>query len=242
MGFYAKDEPAHPAPERAVARALSRAQKPWPENAWPPIFTVGIGHRFYNPSLGRWMSRDPVSEKGAQGMGVGFTPLASPRATALAERDLYVFCANAGTGVVDPDGLFIFPIVAVPPEKPDFCCDCTTKRVKPWIEQQKGVVDQLQQIIDDDDDIVLFDPSIVRIGALGGYRGPDYHKMPRCAQVCIDEIESAGGHGVADVLRAFILQEKWARIEQRRSLRAIRCMERMLRDCRDSNWAPPSRG
>jgi hypothetical protein len=48
MGFYAKDEPARPAANKAVARTLSRDRKPRPENVIPPILTVGIGHRFYS--------------------------------------------------------------------------------------------------------------------------------------------------------------------------------------------------
>lgn len=64
MGFYSKDEPVHPAPERAAARALSRVRKPQPRNAWRPILTVVTGHRFYNPELGRLMSRDPIGEEG----------------------------------------------------------------------------------------------------------------------------------------------------------------------------------
>ena len=68
MGFYVKEEPAHLATEKAAARTLSRARKPQPRNAWPPILTVGIGHRFYNPGLGRWVSRDPIGELGGLSM------------------------------------------------------------------------------------------------------------------------------------------------------------------------------
>jgi RHS repeat-associated protein len=64
MGFYAKDEPAQPTDGRSVAGTLSRARKPRSQNAIPSIFTVGIGHRFYNPGLGRWVSRDPIDEEG----------------------------------------------------------------------------------------------------------------------------------------------------------------------------------
>jgi hypothetical protein len=53
MGFYAKDERAQPTAERAVAQTLSRARKPRPGNAIPPILTVGIGHRFYSHGLVR---------------------------------------------------------------------------------------------------------------------------------------------------------------------------------------------
>jgi hypothetical protein len=62
MGFYAKDEPARPAADKPVAGTLSRARKPRPENAIPPILTVVTGHRFYNPELGRWGSRGPMQE------------------------------------------------------------------------------------------------------------------------------------------------------------------------------------
>ena len=37
-----------------------------PQNAVPPILTVGIGHRFYNPELGRWISRDPLCDTKAR--------------------------------------------------------------------------------------------------------------------------------------------------------------------------------
>lgn len=68
MGFYAKDEPEQPVAERPETERLSRDQEPWPENSWPPILTVGIGHRFYNPGLGRWLSRDPIGETGGLGI------------------------------------------------------------------------------------------------------------------------------------------------------------------------------
>ena len=68
MGFYAKDEPAHPAADWVVTGTLSRARKPRSQDVIPPILTVGIGHRFYNPSLGRWLSRDPIGE--SQGLNL----------------------------------------------------------------------------------------------------------------------------------------------------------------------------
>jgi hypothetical protein len=61
MSFYAKDDPACPVAEGPETATLSRAQKPRPRNAIPPILTVGIGHRFYNPGLGRWVSRDSIN-------------------------------------------------------------------------------------------------------------------------------------------------------------------------------------
>jgi hypothetical protein len=77
MGFYAKEEPARLATGKAAARTLSRVRKPKPRNAWPPILTVGIGHRFYSPSLGRWTARDPAGEidVGSLQISVGNSPL-----------------------------------------------------------------------------------------------------------------------------------------------------------------------
>ena len=88
MGFYAKDEPAQPDAARTVTGALSRARKPRPGNAIPPILTVGIGHRFYNPGLGRWLSRDPLMERGAD--------------------NLNSWCSNNGVEIFDPIGLADF--------------------------------------------------------------------------------------------------------------------------------------
>jgi hypothetical protein len=85
MGFYVKDEPACSVAERPVTATLSRARKPRSQNAIPPILTVGIGHRFYSPSLGRWMSRDPIGEDGGS--------------------NLLRFCENRGIDRTDSLGL-----------------------------------------------------------------------------------------------------------------------------------------
>jgi uncharacterized protein RhaS with RHS repeats len=85
MGFYAKDEPARPTADKAVARTLSRARKPRPENVIPPILTVVTGHRFYNPELGRWVCRDPIGEIGG--------------------LNLHASVQNAPLHVIDPIGL-----------------------------------------------------------------------------------------------------------------------------------------
>jgi hypothetical protein len=68
MGFYSKKEPVCQAVERPVTATLSRVRDAGPQNAIPPILTVGIGHRFYNPGLGRWLSRDPIGESSAPDM------------------------------------------------------------------------------------------------------------------------------------------------------------------------------
>jgi hypothetical protein len=52
MGFYIKDREAETPRERVF------------ENAWGPILTVRSGYRFYNPSTGRWLNRDPIEEDG----------------------------------------------------------------------------------------------------------------------------------------------------------------------------------
>jgi hypothetical protein len=63
----------------------------------PPILTVGIGHRFYSPSLGRWMSRDPMSEAG----GIS----------------LLCFIANDAVRRIDPLGLSAHPPIDCSPCK-----------------------------------------------------------------------------------------------------------------------------
>ena len=87
MGFYAKDEATTGAGDLATADPQYSLRKCKPRNAIPPISTVGVGLRFYSPALGRWMSRDPIGERG----GVY----------------LYVYCENQGVQAIDPLGLVI---------------------------------------------------------------------------------------------------------------------------------------
>ena len=35
-----------------------------PENAWPGFCMQDVGQRFYSPGTGRWLSRDPIAERG----------------------------------------------------------------------------------------------------------------------------------------------------------------------------------
>jgi RHS repeat-associated protein len=46
---------------------------------------VYYGYRFYNPSTGRWLNRDPLGELGG--------------------KNLYAFCINSPIDTIDPDGL-----------------------------------------------------------------------------------------------------------------------------------------
>ena len=125
MAFYAaKDEPAHPAPERAVSRTLSRDQKPRPENTIPPILTVGIGHRFYSPSLGRWLSRDPI------GCAGGLNVLA--------------FSENEPTRRLDILGLRAVCCKCDLTKQRDISGDIN-KQVNQLIQEAGGNVDKLQQ-------------------------------------------------------------------------------------------------
>jgi RHS repeat-associated protein len=57
MGFYIKDT------EPTCAF----------ENAYGSILTVRSGYRFYNPSTGRWLNRDPIGENGGLNL-YGFGP------------------------------------------------------------------------------------------------------------------------------------------------------------------------
>jgi RHS repeat-associated protein len=55
MGFYVTDE-------------IRSSGKEYFENAWGPILTVRSGYRFYNPSTGRWLNRDPIGEDGGMNL------------------------------------------------------------------------------------------------------------------------------------------------------------------------------
>ena len=62
MGFYAKDEATIGAGDRATADPQYSPRKCKPGNAIRPISTVGVGYRYYSPSLGRFISRDPLGD------------------------------------------------------------------------------------------------------------------------------------------------------------------------------------
>lgn len=69
------------------------------------------GYRYYNPSTGRWMSRDPIAEVG-QGDSALATTLSSH---AHVDWNPYVFVANNAAANLDGLGLFILCKCAPPP-------------------------------------------------------------------------------------------------------------------------------
>src|SRR6056297_28042 len=79
MGFYITEQTRN--------RARRAAETPWgPKPLRGPIFHNAIsGHRFYNPDLGRWVSRDPIGERGG--------------------LNLYIFILNRAPITVDKLGL-----------------------------------------------------------------------------------------------------------------------------------------
>jgi len=76
MSFYLKPE---------YAGNAYRASERTPENAYPRKSLQERGLRFYSPNLSRWLSRDPIGEKGGLG--------------------LYMFCANDSVAKHDARGL-----------------------------------------------------------------------------------------------------------------------------------------
>ena len=57
-------------------------------------------HAFYDPSLGRWINRDPMGEAGGM--------------------NLYAFVGNSPAAAVDPDGLQAAPLPTITPNLPPF--------------------------------------------------------------------------------------------------------------------------
>jgi hypothetical protein len=77
----------------------------------PPRPAVAIsGFRFYEPELGRWLSRDPIEEEGGE--------------------NLYASTDNNMVGGVDPFGLLG---VAPPPEDKAPPCPYTCAQIKKWM-------------------------------------------------------------------------------------------------------------
>src|SRR6056297_2131087 len=87
MGFYATDK-FESAPPQRTSPPRARRNPPWgPKPLRGPIFHNAIsGYRYYNPDLGRWVSRDPLKEQG--------------------ELLLYGFVRNNPIGRIDFKGLY----------------------------------------------------------------------------------------------------------------------------------------
>ncbi len=63
------------------------------------LFLEGICQAYYNPSTGRWLSRDPISELGPQ------RPAFGPKVVAEREPNSYAFAVNSAVSRHDAFGL-----------------------------------------------------------------------------------------------------------------------------------------
>ena len=90
-----------PAPVAFVGLAVSASRagfgEPGASLRRSPILTVGIGHRFYSPELGRWMSRDPAKNRNMR---------------------KYCFCRNSPSLRLDSDGRYDVSIPEPPVYRP----------------------------------------------------------------------------------------------------------------------------
>jgi RHS repeat-associated protein len=59
------------------------------------------GYRFYNPALGRWMTRDPLGERG----GINPYGFVDSVGKPFSGTNLYTFTDNSPVNAIDPDGL-----------------------------------------------------------------------------------------------------------------------------------------
>ena len=125
MGFYATDQldavmeshqenPYPPSKNRVwnffttsdSCAGFSESQPVEPhQEKWPtPTATASgvrfYGYRYYQPEIGRWCSRDPITEKGFLRM----VRLVKARKQASDMND-YVICANRSVMLIDPLGL-----------------------------------------------------------------------------------------------------------------------------------------
>ena len=67
--------------------------------AW--LALAPLAHAFYNPSSGRWFSRDPIDELGFNLLIHGENPFNFDK-----EKNLYAFCQNDPISLFDGDGRF----------------------------------------------------------------------------------------------------------------------------------------
>ena len=118
MGFYAKDETSPSACDPATADPQYSPRKCKPENAIRPILSVGVGHRFYSPGLGRWLSKDPIGEAG--------------------EDNEYGFVENNGADSCDFLGLY---------KSQEGCSEEELKKIASAETAAKAAVEQVQGML-----------------------------------------------------------------------------------------------
>ena len=121
MGYYYKADP-----ENAVSQ--NSCASPKTHTPDPPV--KERGHRYFSPELARWVSRDPIEERG----GIS----------------LYCFVANRVPNCVDADGRFVYPIIISPPDPPppsDPGTPAECAALRRFLDSQRQVRDAYQKSI-----------------------------------------------------------------------------------------------
>lgn len=106
MGYFLTSEAENAVPGKSAVAPKTHTPLPQLEKR---------GHRYYNPGLGRWVSRDPVGEMGFNLLANNSpktildkdSPLqkAASSRHGVPEQSVYVFLQNAPTDRIDPVGL-----------------------------------------------------------------------------------------------------------------------------------------
>ena len=113
MGYFFISEAGNAVPATSLAD---------PKTHTPGSQVQERGYRYYSPTLGRWLSRDPLEEISWFGAvrwlaRVGMTPGLSP---ASSTRNLYDFLLNDSVNLTDSIGL---QATSQPPKEGDPCCN-----------------------------------------------------------------------------------------------------------------------
>jgi len=88
--------------ERPLRGGLSRRHRQAKTPCTRHFRGVVLGYRYYNPSLGRWLSRDPINEKGFQLYAGRDDWFYAPE-----EKSLYAFVGNDPNDYYDLEGLLV---------------------------------------------------------------------------------------------------------------------------------------
>ena len=115
MGYFLTTLPARPPPQPLAS----------PKTHVPGSPVKERGHRFYSPGLGRWVSRDPLGERGG--------------------KNLHCFVINEAIGNYDILGMYAANYGPMFPPKPTTTCPCTCKgaTVKEFSITDDGTVGQI---------------------------------------------------------------------------------------------------
>lgn len=128
MGYYYTSEPKNAVHPKSYAS---------PKTHVPGSPVKDRGHRYYSAESGRWVNRDPVTERGSK-LVISHAFRTNPTRKISDERNLSLFVRNDPVSVFDPTGLMATPPAPAPPSSDP--CEVAEKKLKIPIDEGGALV------------------------------------------------------------------------------------------------------